>query len=121
MGVHAMSIEETVRAATVLGISYGKYVAMQYESKVPMASPPQAKSNRKPRKFTDAEAFTLWQDLKTDAEIGKILGVSRAYIQRWRDQLELPSTSKNRIDTKKYRLSALKDGTTIVIQEDDQL
>ena len=57
----------------------------------------------------------------TDADIGRTLGVSRAYIQRWRDQLEIPSTSKTQIDTKKYRLASLQDGTTIVIREDDQL
>lgn len=116
-----MSIEDKVREATALGISYGKYVAMLYETMGTVAPPPKKKTNRKPRKFTDAEAFDLWQQGMTDAEIGKTLGVSRAYIQRWRDQLEIPSTSKDRINTKKYRLSALKDGTTIVLKEDDQL
>ena len=111
-----------VRAANAMGISYGKYKAITYNPAAPMATPgKKKKGNIRPRKFTDQEAFTLWQDLKTDAEIGKALGVSRAYIQRWRDQLELPSTSKNPVDTKKYRLAAMQDGTTLVIQEDDQL
>lgn len=116
-----MSIDEKVRAAKALGISYGQYVAMLYETRGPVAPPPKKKTNRRPRSFTDAEAFALWQSLMTDAEIGHALGVSRAYIQRWRDQLELPSTSKIRTDTKKYRLAALQDGTTIVVREDDQL
>ena len=108
-----------IRAADALGISYGKYKAMTYDPDATMAPPEKKKRNRPPRKFTDAQAFSLWQARMTDAEIGSVLGVSRAYIQRWRDQLELPSTSKNRIDTKKYRLAALRDGTTIVLQKDD--
>ena len=110
-----------VRAAHALGISYGKYKAMTYDPAAPMATPRKKKSNHKPRKFTDQQAFQLWQQRMTDAEIGSTLGVSRAYIQRWRDHLELPSTSKIRIDTKKYRLAALQDGTTIVIKIDDEL
>lgn len=121
-----MSLDQDIRAAKELGFeSYGKYMASKYNPTAPMVSPKvpekKKKANRRPRKFTDQEAFTLWQDLKTDAEIGKALGVSRAYIQRWRDQLELPSTSKIPIDTKKYRLAALQDGTTIVLREDDLL
>lgn len=116
-----MSIEEKVLAAKALGISYGKYVAMQYEAARPVAPPPKKKPIRRPRKFTDQEAFTLWQSHMTDAEMGKALGVSRAYIQRWRDQLELPSTSKNQTDTKKYRLAVMQDGTVYAIKEDDQL
>lgn len=107
-----------VRAAQALGVSYGKYVAMQYETRGPVAPPPKKKPNRRPRKFTDQEAFTLWQSHKTDSEMGQILGVSRAYIQRWRDQLELPSTSKFRVNTQKYRLTMMRDGTYIVVFSD---
>ena len=117
-------LDEDIRAAAELGFpSYGKYIAWKYENSVPMAAPPQKKKRhpQRPRKFTDHQAFTLWQTYMTDAEIGSTLGVSRAYIQRWRDQLELPSTSHTRIDTKKYRLAALQDGTTIAIKEDDEL
>ena len=110
------------RAANEMGISYGKYRALIQESPATMAAFPKKKrQNRRPRKFTDEQAFSLWQDHKTDAEIGSTLGVSRAYIQRWRDQLELPSTSKNDIDTKKYRLAELQDGTAVVIHEGDDL
>lgn len=111
------------RAANEMGISYGKYRALIHEANATMAHPETEKSKRRkrPRKFTDAQAFSLWQAHKTDAEIGSTLGVSRAYIQRWRDQLELPSTSKNYIDTKKYRLAELQDGTAVVIHEGDDL
>ena len=115
-------LDEDIRAAADLGFqSYGKYIAWKYENSCAMVPPPRKKkhNNLRPRKFTDQEAFTLWQSLMTDAEIGKTLGVSRAYIQRWRDQLEIPSTSKNRIDTKKYRLAHLQDGTTVILNDDD--
>lgn len=106
-----------IRAANNLGISYGKYKALTYQPGQTMAPPLKKQSNRPPRRFTDAQAFALWQAYMTDAEIGKTLGVSRAFIQRWRSQLELPSTSKNRIDTKKFRLAALQDGTSIILHD----
>lgn len=116
-------LDEDIRATAELGFSsYGKYIAWKYENSCAMAAPPRKKkrhNNHRPRRFTDQEAFSLWQAHMTDAEIGKTLGVSRAYIQRWRDQLELPSTSKDRIDTKKYRLAQLQDGTTIILLDDD--
>ena len=107
-------IEKDVIAAMELNLSYGYYKALTY---CPDREPPTItnRHSQRPRKFTDQQAFTLWQSHMTDAEIGKALGVSRAYIQRWRDQLEIPSTSKTRIDTKKYRLAALQDGTSVVI------
>lgn len=108
-------IEKDVKAAMELNLSYGYYKALTYS---PDREPPtikKKKHSQRPRKFTDQQAFNLWQSHMTDAEIGSALGVSRAYIQRWRDHLELPSTSKNRIDTKKYRLAALQDGTSIVL------
>ena len=110
-------LDEDIRKTDELGFpSYGKYIAWKYENSTPVAPPPKKKRRtNRPRKFTDPEAFTLWQNYMTDAEIGSTLGVSRAYIQRWRDQLELPSISKTRIDTKKYRLTTLRDGTYIVV------
>lgn len=114
-------IEKDVIAAKEMNLSYGYYKARSYK---PEREPPTIKKKRghqRPRKFTDQEAFTLWQDLMTDAQIGSTLGVSRAYIQRWRDHLELPSTSKIRVDTKKYRLAVLQDGTTVAIEGDEEL
>lgn len=110
-------IEKDVIAAMKLRLSYGYYKALTYS---PDREPPTIKEKRRqrPRKFTDQQAFTLWQSYMTDAEIGSTLGVSRAYIQRWRDQLELPSTSKAHVDTKKYRLTTLRDGTYVVINSD---
>lgn len=107
-------IEKDVIAAMKLNLSYGYYKALTYS---PDREPPATttRHSQRPRKFTDQQAFSLWQAHMTDAEIGSALGVSRAYIQRWRDHLELPSTSKTRINTKKYRLAALQDGTSVVI------
>ena len=115
-------LDEDIRAADELGFpSYGKYIAWKESNRKPMAPPKKKTTNRRPRRFTDQDAFILWQSYMSDAQIGKTLGVSRAYIQRWRDQLELPSTSKTRIDTKKYRLAKLQDGTTIVLIDNDEL
>lgn len=120
--MHRLSLDEKIRAADEMGLSYGYYVALVYEPAQKGMVPPEQtppKRKRPARRFTDAQAFSLWQARMTDAEIGFVLGVSRAYIQRWRDQLELPSTSKNKIDTKKYRLTYLQDGTPMVIHDDE--
>ena len=114
-------IEKDVIAAMALNLSYGYYKALSYNPGRAAPTIKNKRSNHHTRKFTDQQAFSLWQSYMTDAEIGSTLGVSRAYIQRWRDHLELPSTSKTRIDTKKYRLASLQDGTTIVIIDEDGL
>ena len=104
-------------AARAIGLSYGKYVAMLYDSS--WAAPSVTIRRRRPRKFDEQQAFALWQRHMTDLEIAGILGVSRGYIQEWRSQLELPSTAKKHIDTKKYRLTFLQDGTVVVIHSDE--
>lgn len=76
------------------------------------------KRNRK-RRYTDEQLFTLWQEGKTDEQIGQAVGVSRQYIQRWRDQMHLPSTSKSGINTQKYRLARLQDGTSVAVRNDE--
>ena len=81
---------------------------------LPFASDTKTKKRRK-RRYTDEQLFLLWQEGYTDEQIGHAVGVSRQYIQRWRDQLELPSTSKFCVNTQKYRLTRLQDGTPIVI------
>lgn len=112
-------LDEDVRAARILGYpSYGKYIAAKYEGRVPMAIPPQKHRKKRPQKFSDAEAFRLWQDRMPDAQIANILGVSRVRIVQWRDQLELPSTRKSPIDTQKYRLAYMQDGSAIILNSD---
>ena len=66
----------------------------------PMKCP--QKSNR--RSFTDEQAFALWQQGKSDSEIGRELGVSRQMINKWRDTMDLPSINKENVDTSHYRL-----------------
>lgn len=70
-----------------------------------------------PRRFTDEQAFKLWQKGYSDAEIGKTVGVSRQRIQTWRDNLELPSTALSDIDTSKYCLVKLSNGETAVLTD----
>lgn len=113
------TLEDDVRAAKELGISYGKYKLLTYDPTKAMAAPIKKPQRRRPRKFTDAEAFELWKQGMTDSQIGSALGTSRANIQRWRDQLELPSTSWNYVNTKKYHLTTMQDGTAIIIQNDE--
>jgi hypothetical protein len=117
MGDEAMSrLDEDIRAADAMGISYGYYIAMSYDPYVAMAAPNYANNKkRRTRRYTDELLFRLWQEGKTDEQIGADVGVSRQFIQRWRDQLELPSTSKFRVNTQKYRLTTMRDGTYIVI------
>lgn len=107
-------------AARALGLSYGEYKAMQYlrgESPQEATRGPQ-KPQKSLKRYDDREAFKLWQEGKTDAQIASALGVSRTIIQRWRDVLELPSTHKKMINTKKYRLEKNRDGSLIAVKDD---
>ena len=121
-----MSIDDKVKKARELGFSsYGKYVASMYDPTKPVPPAPSttqypnAKKSRRKRGYTDEQLFLLWQEGKTDLEIAQAVGVSRQCIQCWRDRLELPSTSKFVVNTQKYRLKTLRDGTYIVVQNDE--
>lgn len=109
-------LDEDIRAADAIGLSYGYYIALVYEPGKKAMADPSVKARRYgPNRYTDEQMFLLWQERYTDEQIGAAVGVSRQYIQRWRDQLELPSTSKFCVNTQKYRLTTLRDGTCIVI------
>lgn len=111
-------LSKNARTAAAMGLSYGRYKALTYNPDQERKSP--SKSRRKPQKgkrYSEQEAFNLWQEGKTDEEIASVFGVSRTLIQRWRDTMELPSTSKRRIDTTKYRLEQNPDGTYVVLKE----
>lgn len=72
------------------------------------------------RKFTDYEAFKLWQDGYSDAMIAKAVGVSRQRIQTWRDTLELPATDKDPVDTSdtsKYYMIKLANGQYAILTD----
>lgn len=99
-------LEKDVGAARALGISYGKYKALLQEQGYlkPRKESQTITPKRSRRRFTTEAAFALWQQGKSDREIGRMLGVSRQIIQRWRDTLELPSVCKHTIDTGQYRL-----------------
>ena len=79
----------------------------------PMENPPKPR-NKRNRRFTDSQAFALWQAGKSDAEIGKLLGVSRQMICKWRDNMELPATFKQDIDPSQYRLVHNKFGNFVI-------
>lgn len=109
------TLDENIKAAREMGLSYGYYKALTYDPNAPMASPAPPKRRHRKKRYTDEQLFQLWQEGRTDEQIGQAVGVSRQFIQRWRDQLELPSTSKFHVNTKKYRLTTLRDGTYIVV------
>lgn len=112
-------LEKDVLKAKEMGISYGQFKALSFD-------PSQEKRNRRrktepsqrKKRYDDHRVFKLWQAGMSDAEIASDIGVSRTIIQRWRDTMELPSTKKSAVDTKKYRLDKLKDGTVVCIKED---
>ena len=110
-----MSISDDERAARAMGLSYGQYKALSYDPTQITTQAINRRSRAKTKHYKDEDAFRLWQLGMTDAEIAAACGVSRALIQKWRDHLELPSTARNPVDTKKYRLAQLQDGTYIVL------
>lgn len=112
-----MSIADDERAARAMGLSYGQYKALSYNPNQNTTPAIKRRSRAKTKHYKDEEAFRLWQNGNTDAEIAAACGVSRALIQKWRDTLELPSTTRTPVDTKKYRLAQLQDGTYIVLFE----
>lgn len=113
------SLEKDVLAARAMGISYGQYKALSYDPEKEQPAAKRKESPKKGKSYSEQRVFSLWQAGKTDAEIASAVGVSRTIIQRWRDALELPSTAKNTVDTKKYRLEHLQDGTLIAIKDDE--
>lgn len=77
------------------------------------------KVHNQKRRWSDEEAFALWQAGKVDREIGAELGVSRQIIQRWRDVMELPSTVNRNIDVENYHLIKTDAGMFVVYGEEE--
>lgn len=98
-------IDKDCIAAKDLGLSYGHYKALSYDpmQHTPIyCTPPQRQQQT--RRFTDAEAFALWQQGYSDGEIAAAIGVSKSRIQAWRSRMKLPPITEPGIDRKKYRL-----------------
>ena len=112
-------LEKDALAARAMGLTYGQYKALTYKPADHGPAKKRKESRKREKHYSEQEVFSLWQAGKTDAEIASAVGVSRTIIQRWRDILELPSTAKNNVDTKKYRLDYLQDGTLIAIMDED--
>lgn len=107
------TLEDDVRIATMLGMTYGKYKAMMY--KPPLCRSDKDASRTQNHSHNDSLLFRLWQSGMTDAKIAEFSGTSRSFVQRWRDSLELPSTYKNKsIDTKKYRMIETSYGIYVI-------
>ena len=115
-------IDKDCIAAKALGLSYGYYKALTYDSMQGTSiSCDRPKRRQQPRKFSDADAFALWQQGHSDGQIGAAVGVSKACIQAWRSRLELPPNTVPGIDRKKYRLAFLPGGTPVVLCQNDEL
>lgn len=114
------TLAEENTAARAMGLTYGQYRALIYQKERGMMAPslPSKPAKKSRRRYTDEEAFALWQAGKNDCEIGKALGVSRQIIQRWRDTMELPSTAKSDIDTENYRLVRTPAGMFVICEDD---
>lgn len=121
--MYRLSLDDKIKAANKLGLSYGYYVALVYEPAqkamvLPSLPPQKPHRGHKPH-FTNEQAFALWQTGMSDTAIGEALGVSQQSINRWRAKLMIPSLTKNRINPTKYRLATLRDGTVIAMQIDE--
>ena len=110
------TLQDDIRKAMELGVSYGKYKAMTRTFPAPTTKkPPPSKKKRKSPKYSDEQLFLMWQSGMTDAEIATAVGISRTIVQRWRDSLELPSTHLNKnLDTKKFRIVETPYGTYVI-------
>lgn len=119
---NTLLLEEDVRASRAMNVTYGQYRALTYNPAKSQAKEPgtvaSQPSKKRKRKYTDQELFDLWKQGKTDAEIGAAVGVSRAMIQKWRDNMELPSGMHCKIDRKKYQLVETPYGLYAVSEDD---
>ena len=100
-------LEKEVLEARELGLTYGQYQARKYSGRTIVPAPrPEPPKRYRVKKYDDEAAFRLWQQGRTDSEIAAVFGVSRTIIQRWRDALELPSTTLFPwINTQAWRLT----------------
>lgn len=115
-----LTLEEANRQARAMGLSYGQWESKIYEKEHDLmaASTPRKQTKPSRRRYTDEEAFALWQAGKNDCEMGAILGVSRQVIQKWRDTMELPSTVKEPVDTENYHLVKTSRGMFVIYGEE---
>lgn len=108
-------LSEDARAATAMGLTYGKYKALHYTT--PAETQPQNPLFRKPKKKHQM-IFDLWQQGKTDAEIAVAVGLARPTIQKWRSTMEIPPANKCKISREEYTLIETDYGPFVVLKKD---
>ena len=114
-------LSEDARAATAMGLTYGKYKALTY--KPTPYTPTEEKrlisptKKHKPKKYTDEEIFALWQQGLPDTKIAEKFGVTKQTIQKWRDIMEVPSIPQP--ERQKYRLVDTEYG--LYVLPDDEI
>ena len=76
-----MTLDEVNREAKARGLSYGEYVSLFRRNEIDRPLPPDRKPvRRRKRRYTDEQAFALWQAGLSDAEIGGALELSRYHL-----------------------------------------
>ena len=114
-------LSEDARAATAMGLTYGKYKALTYKptpytpTEEKRLISPQKK--HKPKKYTDEAIFTLWQQGLPDTKIAEKFGVTKQTIQKWRDIMEVPSIPQP--ERQKYRLVDTEYGLYVLSPDDE--
>ena len=110
----AKLLSEDARAATAMGLTYGKYKALKYahQSENKPQNPPKSPKRKHQR------IFELWQQGKSDAEIGEIVGLARPTIQKWRSTMEIPPANKCKISREEYTLIETDYGPFVVLKSD---
>lgn len=88
------ALDEDVRNAQALGVSYGRYKALCLSRGIAPTKKAATKRKRRRadlRKFEDKQALDLWKKGLSDARIGERLGVRRQAISAWRHRYGLPT------------------------------
>ena len=107
------AIAQDNEAARAAGLTYGKYKSLLWQQAQKERQISEETSKKRKKSYTDEQAFSLWQQGKTDKEIGIALGVSPQNIQRWRSLMEIPSNRAPGVDTSVYRLVQTKHGAFV--------
>lgn len=114
-------LSEDARAATAMGLTYGKYKALTYKPTpyIPteekrLISPTKKRSKKK---YTDEEIFALWQQGLSDTKIAEKFGVTKQTIQKWRSLMEVPSIPLS--ERQKYRLVDTEYGLYVLSPDDE--
>ncbi len=110
-------LNEDVRNAESMGLSYGYYKLYQRMNGKTTPILPRGKINRALKTQSDITIFKMWQSGHTDTEIANTIGVSRQRITSWRNKRSLPCQKEiesKKIDTTDYHIMKDRDGKMFI-------